>query len=102
MTSKIGFSYLSAPDDRDPSPAEMGQKANEVAGAPCATNRFNVTARHSCRILDSGRRRTLPGAHHSPRWREPLKTKQGGVMAKRHSRPSAAYRYEHYDPFSVD
>jgi len=22
----------------------------------------------------------------------------GGVMAKRHSRPSAQYRYEHYDP----
>lgn len=25
--------------------------------------------------------------------------KQGGVMAKRHCRPSAQYRYEHYDPF---
>jgi hypothetical protein len=24
--------------------------------------------------------------------------KQGGVMAKGHSRPSLQYRYEHYDP----
>jgi hypothetical protein len=23
---------------------------------------------------------------------------EGGVMAKRHCRPSAQYRYEHYDP----
>jgi hypothetical protein len=23
---------------------------------------------------------------------------QGGVMAKRYGRPSAQYRYEHYDP----
>jgi hypothetical protein len=23
---------------------------------------------------------------------------RGGVMAKRHGRPSAQYRYEHYDP----
>ena len=26
------------------------------------------------------------------------RAKQGGVMAKRHCRPSAQYRYEHYDP----
>jgi hypothetical protein len=30
---------------------------------------------------------------------EPSGPKQGGVMAKRHYRPSAQYRYEHYDPF---
>lgn len=24
----------------------------------------------------------------------------GGVMAKRHQRPSAQYRYEHYDPYT--
>ena len=30
---------------------------------------------------------------------EPIRAKQGGVMAKRHCRPSAQYRYEHYDPF---
>lgn len=26
---------------------------------------------------------------------------QGGAMAKRHCRPSAQYRYEHYDPAAV-
>lgn len=29
---------------------------------------------------------------------QPLLALQGGVMAKRHNRPSAQYRYEHYDP----
>jgi hypothetical protein len=29
---------------------------------------------------------------------EAVWAKQGGFMAKRHCRPSAQYRYEHYDP----
>ena len=29
-----------------------------------------------------------------------VKALRGGVMAKRHSRPSTQYRYEHYDPKS--
>jgi len=29
---------------------------------------------------------------------EAVWAKQGGVMAKRHCRPSTQYRYEHYDP----
>jgi hypothetical protein len=28
-----------------------------------------------------------------------VQAEQGGVMAKRHCRPSTQYRYEHYDPF---
>jgi hypothetical protein len=27
-----------------------------------------------------------------------VEAQRGGVMAKRHCRPSAQYRYEHYDP----
>jgi hypothetical protein len=34
--------------------------------------------------------REIPGRDHNER--------KGGVMAKRHGRPSAQYRYEHYDP----
>jgi hypothetical protein len=67
-----------------------------------AANRFNVTARPSCRILDCRETANITGAAPQPTVAEPPRTKQGGVMAKRHSRPSAAYRYEHYDPYSVD
>jgi len=31
----------------------------------------------------------------------PVQAEHGGVMAKRHSRPSTQYRYEHYDPFRL-
>ena len=54
---------------------------------------------HRGHVLNRGTGRvpTRPGHKRGDR---AVQAKQGGVMAKRHSRPSTQYRYEHYDPFT--
>ncbi len=39
-----------------------------------------------------------PGPPEEPGREKPCEEKGGGVMSKRYGRPSAQYRYEHYDP----
>jgi hypothetical protein len=46
--------------------------------------------------VDLARRDHGPRSHGQDPW--PWITREGGVMAKYHARPSAQYRYEHYDP----
>ena len=62
-----------------------GSREQKVTAAPQdrLPARPAISANQSYRIIKEERRTTVI---------------MGGVMAKFHSRPSAQYRYEHYDP----